>query len=175
MGTGTFGGVMQLVQSPDSVSIYYDVGQGQGFAWVIPIANRPHLPANVRLYRGDAIGRWQGGTLVVDVTNFSGQTNFHVSRENLHLVQRITRTDANTLSIEFTAEDPMTWKRPWTAVQELQKSDDKTTLVLEGGCHEGNYGLLGMLINTRAAEKAFAEGRGPDPATQDNATGGGAN
>jgi hypothetical protein len=175
MGTGTFGGVMQLVQSPDSVSIYYDVGQGQGFAWVIPIANRPHLPANVRLYRGDAIGRWQGGTLVVDVTNFSGQTNFHGSRENLHLVQRFTRTDANTLSIEFTAEDPMTWTRPWTAVQELQKSDDKTTLVLEGGCHEGNYGLLGMLINTRAAEKAFAEGRGPDPATQDNATGGGAN
>ena len=175
MGTGTFGGVMQLVQSPDSVSIYYDVGQGQGFAWVIPITNRPHLPADVRLYRGDAIGRWQGDTLVVDVTNFSSKTNFHGSRENLHLVQRFTRTDANTLSIEFTAEDPRTWTQPWTAVQELQKSDDKTTLVLEGGCHEGNYGLLGMLINTRAAEKAFAEGRGPDPATQDNATGGGAN
>ena len=105
---------MQLVQSPDSVSIYYDVGQGQGFAWVIPITNRPHLPANVRLYRGDAIGRWQGDTLVVDVTNFSNQTNFHGSRENLHLVQRFTRADANTLSIEFTAEDPTTWTRPWT-------------------------------------------------------------
>jgi len=81
--------------------------------------------------------------------------------------------DANTLSVQFTAEDPTTWTRPWTAVQELEKADDKTTLVLEGGCHEGNYGLLGMLLNTRAAEQAFREGKGPDPATQDNATGGG--
>jgi len=175
MGTGTFGGVMQLVQAPDSVSIYYDVGQGSGFAWVIPIANRPHLSKNVQLYRGDAIGHWEGDTLVVDVTNFSDETNFHGSRANLHLIQRLKRVDANTLSVEFTAEDPTTWTRPWTAVQELQKSDDKTTLVLEGGCHEGNYGLLGMLLNTRAAEQAFREGKGPDPAMQDNATGGGDN
>ncbi len=174
MGTGTFGGVMQIVQAPDSVSIYYDVGQGSGFAWVIPITNRPHLPKNIQLYRGDAIGRWEGGTLVVDVTNFSDETNFHGSRENLHLIQRFRRVDANTLSVEFTAEDPTTWTRPWTAIQELEKADEKTTLVLEGGCHEGNYGLLGMMLNTRAAEKAFAEGKGPDPATQDNATGGGA-
>jgi hypothetical protein len=173
MGTGTFGGVMQLVQAPDSVSIYYDIGQGQGFAWVVPITNRPHLPKSVRLYRGDAIGRWEGDTLVVDVTNFSDETSFRGSRENLHLIQRFRRLDANTLQVEFTAEDPTTWTQPWTAVQELEKADDKTTLVLEGGCHEGNYGLLGMLLNTRAAEKAFAEGKGPDPATQDNATGGG--
>lgn len=175
MGTGTFGGVMQLVQAPDSVSIYYDIGQGSGFAWVIPITNRPHLPKSVQLYRGDAIGHWQGDTLVVDVTNFSDETNFHGSRANLHLIQRFKRVDANTLSVEFTAEDPTTWTRPWTAVQELQKSDDKTTLVLEGGCHEGNYGLLGMLLNTRAADQAFREGKGPDPAKQDNATGGGDN
>jgi len=174
MGTGTFGGVMQIVQSPDSVSIYYDVGQGQGFAWVIPITNRPHLPKSVQMYHGDAIGRWEGDTLVVDVTNFSDETNFRGSRENLHLIQRFRRADANTLQVEFTAEDPTTWTRPWTAMQELERADDKTTLVLEGGCHEGNYGLLGMLLNTRAAEKAFAEGKGPDPATQDNATGGGA-
>ena len=173
MGTGTFGGVMQLVQSPDSVSLYYDVGQGQGFAWVIPITNRPHLPKNVQLYHGDAIGHWEGDTLVVDVTNFSDETNFRGSRENLHLIQRFKRVDANTLQVEFTAEDPTTWTQPWMAVQELERADEKTTLVLEGGCHEGNYGLLGMLLNTRAAEKAFAEGKGPDPATQDNATGGG--
>ena len=173
MGTGTFGGVMQLVQSPDAVSIYYDIGQGQGFSWVVPITNRPHLPKSVQLYRGDAIGRWEGDTFVVDVTNFSDETNFRGARENLHLIQRFRRLDANTLQVEFTAEDPTTWTRPWTAVQELERADEKTTLVLEGGCHEGNYGLLGMLLNTRAAEKAFAEGKGPDPATQDNATGGG--
>jgi hypothetical protein len=175
LGTGTFGGVMQLVQSPDSVSIYYDVGQGSGYSWVVPITNRSHLPANVRLYRGDPVGHWDGDTLVVDVTNFSDETNFRGARENLHIVLKFKRVNANTLSVQFTAEDATTWTKPWTAVQELEKTDDKTTLVLEGGCHEGNYGLMGLLINTRAAEKAFREGKGPDPATQDNATGGGDN
>jgi hypothetical protein len=175
LGTGTFGGVMQLVQSPDAVSIYYDVGQGSGYSWVVPITNRPHLPANVRLYRGDPVGHWEGDTLVVDVTNFSDETNFRGARENLHIVLRLKRVNANTLSVQFTAEDPTTWTRTWTAVQELEKNDEKTTLMLEAGCHEGNYGLTGMLINTRAAEKAFREGKGPDPATQDNATGGGDN
>ena len=175
LGTGTFGGVMQVVQSPDSVSIYYDVGQGSGYAWVVPISTRAHLPKSVRLYRGDPIGHWEGDTLVVDVTNFTDETSFHGSRENLHIVERLTRSDANTLQVQFTAEDPTTWVRPWTAMQELEKADEKTTLILEGGCHEGNYGLMGMLINTRAAEQAFRAGKGPDPATQDNATGGGDN
>ncbi len=175
MGTGTFGGVMQLVQSPDSVSLYYDIGQGSGFAWVIPITNRPHLPKNIQLYRGDPIGRWEGDTLIADVTNFGDETDFHGARENLHLVMRFKRVDANTLSVQFTADDPTTWTKPWSAAQELEKADEKTTVVLEPGCHEGNYGLMGMLINTRAAEKAFREGKGPDPATQDNATGGGDN
>jgi len=126
-------------------------------------------------YAGFSTGHWEGDTLVVDVTNFTDETNFHGARENLHVILKFKRVDAKTLSMQFTAEDPMTWTRPWTAVQELEKADDKTTLVLEGGCHEGNYGLTGLLINTRAAEKAFREGKGPDPATQDNATGGGDN
>jgi hypothetical protein len=172
MGTGTFGGILQLVQSPSSVSIYYDIGQGSGFAWVIPITTRAHLPRTVQLYRGDAIAHWESDTLVIDVTNFSDETNFRGARENLHLIERIKRADANALAIEMTVEDSTTWPRPWTAVQELEKADDKTTLVLEGGCHEGNYGLLGMLLNTRAADQAFKAGTGPDPATQDNATGG---
>ena len=175
LGTGTFGGVMQIVQSPDSVSIYYDVGQGSGYSWVVPITNRPHLPKNIQLYRGDPIGHWEGPMLVIDVTNFSDETNFHGSRESLRIIERLRRVDANTLSVQFTAEDPTTWTQSWTAVQELDKADEKTTLVLEGGCHEGNYGLMGMLLNTRAAEKAFREGKGPDPAKQDNATGGGDN
>jgi hypothetical protein len=175
LGTGTFGGVMQIVQSPDSVSIYYDIGQGSGYAWVVPITNRPHLPSHLRLYRGDPIGHWEGDMLVIDVTNFSDETNFHGSREHLHIIERFKRVDAHTLSVQFTAEDPTTWTKPWTSVQDLDRADEKTTLVLEGGCHEGNYGLTGMLLNTRAAEKAFREGKGPDPATQDNATGGAVN
>jgi hypothetical protein len=170
---GNFGGVMRIVESPDSVDIYYDVGQGTGFNRTIPITNRPHLPKGVRQYWGDSIARWEGDTLVVDVTNFSQETEFRGSRENLHLIERYKRIDPSTLQITITAEDPTTWVKPFTFVQELRKNADRPNMVYEGGCHEGNYGLLGMLANTRAAEKAFAEGRGPDPALEDNATGGG--
>jgi hypothetical protein len=170
---GNFGGVMRVVESTDSVDIYYDIGQGTGFNRVIPITNRPHLPKEIHLYWGDSIARWDGDTLVVDVTNFSEEAEFRGSRENLHLIERYKRIDPSTLQITTTAEDPATWVKPFTFVQELRKNADKPNMVYEGGCHEGNYGLLGMMVNTRAAEKAFAEGKGPDPATQDNATGGG--
>ena len=170
---GNFGGVMRIVESPDSVDLYYDVGQGTGFNRTVPITNRPHLPKEVRQYWGDSIARWEGDTLVVDVTNFSQETDFRGSRENLHLIERYKRIDPTTLQITIAAEDPKTWVNPFTFVQELRKNADKPNMVYEGGCHEGNYGLLGMLANTRAAEQAFAEGRGPDPALQDNATGGG--
>ena len=169
---GNFGGVTRIVESTDSVDLYYDVGQGTGFNRMIPITNRPHLPKDVRQYWGDSIARWEGDTLVVDVTNFSQETDFRGSRKNLHLIERYKRIDPTTLQITITAEDPTTWVKPFTFVQELRKNADKPNVVYEGGCHEGNYGLLGMLANTRSAEKAFAEGRGPDPALQDNATGG---
>jgi hypothetical protein len=171
---GNFGGVMRITQSPTSVNIYYDIGQGSGFDRAIPITDRPHLPREVRQYWGDSRGRWEGNMLVVDVTNFTQETDFHGSRENLHLIERYKRLDSTTLQIITTAGDPTTWTKPFTFVQEFRKNADKPNMVYEGGCHEGNYGLLGMLINMRAAEKAFADGRGPDPARQDNATGGGA-
>jgi hypothetical protein len=169
---GSWGGVMRIVQSPDSVDIYYDVYQGWGFNRTIPIANRSHLPRDVRQYWGDSIAHWEGDTLVVDVTNFSQKTNFRGSRQNLHVIERYKRVDATTLQITITAEDPTTWVKPFTFVQELTKNADKSNMVYEAGCQEGNYGLLGMLANTRAAETLFAEGKGPDPATEDNATGG---
>ena len=169
---GNFGGVIRIIESPDSVDFYYDVGQGSGFNRTIPITNRPHLPKEIHQYWGDSIARWEGDTLVVDTTNFSQETEFRGSRENLHLIERYKRISPTTLQITTTAEDSSTWVRPFTFVQELRKNADKPNMVYEGGCHEGNYGLLGMLINTRAAEKAFAEGRGPDPALEDNATGG---
>src|SRR6202521_6182061 len=169
---GNFGGVMRIIESHDSIDISYDIGQGTGFNRVIPITNRTHLPKNIHQYWGDSIARWEGDTLVVDVTNFSEETNFRGSRENLHLIERYKRIDPATLQITITAEDPTTWVKPFTFVQELRKHADKPNMVYEGGCHEGNYGLLGMVVNTRAAEKAFAEGKGPDPALEDNATGG---
>src|SRR6267378_1014989 len=90
---GNFGGVMRIVESPDSVDMYYDIGQGTGFNRTIPITNRPHLPKDVHQYWGDSIARWEGETLVVDVTNFSQKTNFRGSRENLHLIDALVALD----------------------------------------------------------------------------------
>jgi hypothetical protein len=163
----------RIVQSPGALTMFYDTGQGQGFHRIIPTNGSPHLPSNIRQWWGDARGRWEGNTLVVDTTNFTSQTDYRGSRENLHLVERFTRVAANRLNYEVTIDDPTTFTRSWTvAVPWMQQSETENRL-FEPTCHVGNYGLVGMLANTRAAEKTFAEGKGPDPATQDIATGGG--
>jgi hypothetical protein len=166
-----FGGYRRIVQSPGSVSIFYDTGQGQGWQRIIPITGSPHLPSSIRQRFGDARGRWEGDTLVVDVANFSPKFSFLDARENLHLVERWTRLDANTIEYSVTIEDPTTWTRPWTVKQELSRQDEQANRIYyEPRCHEGNYGLPTMLLGTRAQERAFARGEGPDPATKDTAT-----
>jgi hypothetical protein len=163
---GAAGFFPQIIQSPHSVSIFYDTGQGQGWQRVIPITDRPHLPSRVRQWWGDSRGRWEGETLVVDVTNFSPKTDYQGSRENLHLIERFTRRDANTLEYEVTIEDPTTWTRSWTARQEWTKQSDQANRIYkEPRCHEGNHGMPALLAGARAEERAFARGRGPDPAT----------
>lgn len=164
--SGAAGFVLQIGQSKGVVSIFYDTGQGQGWQRVIPITDRPHLPAHMRFWWGDARGRWEGNTLVVDVTNFSAKTDFQGSRENLHLVERWTRTDAQTIEYEVTVEDLTTWTQPWTIRQELAKQPDAPNRIYkEPRCHEGNHGMPAMLSGARAGERAFAQRRGPDPAT----------
>jgi hypothetical protein len=168
-----FSGYRRIVQSPTSVAIFYDTGQGQGWQRIIPVSTSPHLPAAVRQRFGDSRGRWEGKTLVVDVTNFSPKRDFRGSREHLHLVERWTRLDAMTLEYVVTVEDSTTWARSWTVKQELKVQDAKANRIYyEPRCHEGNFGMAGMLINSRAEERAFAQGKGPDPATRDNSTGG---
>ena len=163
---GAAGYFLQIVQSPGAVSIFYDTGQGQGWQRSIPVTDRPHLPPDVRQWHGDSRGRWDGNTLVVDVTNFSPKTDFHGSRENLHVVERWTRLDAETIEYVATMEDPTTWTRPWTVTFELSRQSDAANRIYkEPRCHEGNYGMPGLLAGARAEERAFAEGRGPDPAT----------
>src|SRR5262245_21121315 len=81
-----FGGFRRIVQSPGSVAILYDTGQGQGWQRIIPITQNPHIPSSMRQRFGDSRGHWEGNTLVVDVTNFSPKFNFLDARENLHLV-----------------------------------------------------------------------------------------
>ena len=166
-----FGGYRRIVQSPEAVSIFYDVGQGQGWQRTIPLNGGPHLPQSIRERFGDSRGHWEGNTLVVDVTNFSPKSDFMGARQNLHLVERWTRTDAKTLEYSVTIEDPTTWTKPWTVKQEMTRQDEQANRIYyEPRCHEGNYGLPALLIGTRAEETAFAKGRGPNPATKDSAT-----
>ena len=108
-------------------------------------------------------------TFEVDVTNFSPKTDFRGSRENLHLVERWTRTGPTTLAYVVTIEDPTVWTRPWIVTQEFAKqSDQQNRVYYEPRCIEGNYGLPGLLRGVRMEEFALAEGRGPDPANRDN-------
>lgn len=173
-GLPDFVGFRRIVQSPRSVAIAYDTGQGQGWQRVFWVTDRPHLPGHIRLWWGDSRGRWDGPTLVVDVTNFTPKGEYRGSREGLHLVERWTRIDAETIEYAVTIDDPATWTKPWTVKQELKKQDERPNRIYyEPRCHEGNYGLAGMFANSRAEERAFAAGRGPDPATKDNATAGG--
>jgi hypothetical protein len=165
------GSFRRIVQTPGGISIFYDVSQGQGWQRSIVMDGRPHLPANVRQWYGDSRGHWEGNTLVIDVTNFSPKTDFQGSRENLHLVERWTRTGPTSLEYVVTIEDLAVWTRPWTVRQDFaRQSDQENRLYYEPRCIEGNYGLPGLMRGARAEEFAFAEGRGPHPATKDSAT-----
>jgi hypothetical protein len=167
------GSYRRIVQTPGGIAIFYDVGQGQGWQRNIVMDGSPHLPAHIRQWYGDSRGHWEGNALVIDVTNFSPKTDFEGSRENLHLVERWTRTGPATLGYEVTMEDPTVWTRPWTVKEEFAKqSDQENRLYYEPRCIEGNFGLPGLLHGRRVEELAFAQGRGPDPRTIDNVKGG---
>jgi hypothetical protein len=100
---------------------------------------------------GDSRGRWEGQTLVVDTIGFTDKTAFRGSSDRLHLIERFTRVDAETIEYRFTAEDPSTWTRPFTAMFPLKKT---TGPIYEYACHEGNArSMIGMLRGARAQEK----------------------
>ncbi len=162
----------RIVQTPGGIAMFYDVGQGQGWQRNIVMDGSPHLPSGIRQWYGDSRGHWEGNTLIIDVTNFSAKTDFQGSRENLHLVERWTRTGPNTLEYVVTIEDPTVWTKPWKVTQEFtRQSEQENRIYYEPRCNEGNYAHPGLLRGARVQEVAFAEGRGPDPATRDSATG----
>jgi hypothetical protein len=170
-GTAYGGSFRRIVQTPGGISIFYDVGQGQGWQRNIVMNGSPHLPADIRQWYGDSRGHWEGNTLVIDVTNFSPKTDFQGSRENLHLVERWTRSGPNMLEYVVTIDDPTVWQRPWTVKHEFNKqSEQENRIYYEPRCVEGNYGLPGLIRAARVEDLAFSEGRGPDPAIKDNAT-----
>jgi len=137
---------LQIVQTPAYVMILQEMIHD---ARIIPMDGRPHMPGSVRRWLGDSRGRWEGDTLVVDTTNFTDKTNFRGSRDNLHVVERFTRVDENTIRYEFTVADPTTWTSPWSA--ELPLAKDKGP-IYEYACHEGNYSLAGILRGARVQE-----------------------
>jgi hypothetical protein len=159
-------GVPRLGGNASSYNSYYEIVQHPGYvvllgeaihdARVIPLDGRPHLPANIRLWHGDSVGRWEGSTLVVDTTNFSAKSNFMGSSEHLHLVERFTRVDADTISYEITLDDATTWTRPWAAVVRLKKTGDK---MFEYACHEGNYDIVRTILSGAHADGPAADRR----------------
>ena len=173
-GSGDYGaGTSRLVQSPGYVTIYVEYGHGGGAVRIIPADGSPHLPPQIHQRLGDSRGRWEGNTLVVDTTNFSPGAEIQTigqwtlgprgSKGHLHLVERFTRVDANTLEREITIDDPTTWTRPWTVLLELGKNDERANRIYESSCHEGNFGMLGILAGARAQEKKAAQAAGKQP------------
>jgi hypothetical protein len=141
----------QIVQTPDHVVILAEMIHD---ARIIPLDGRPHLPAHLRFWMGDSVGRWDGDTLVVETTNFTDKTNYRGSTVNLRLVERFTRTAQDILTYRVTVDDPTTFTQPWTIELPVRRSDGA---IYEYACHEGNYGLEGILRGHRAEEKAAAE------------------
>ena len=140
----------KIVQTPDSIMILTEMIHD---ARVVRM-NAEHLPSDMRRWMGDSVGHWDGDTLVIDTTNFTGKTRFRGSTQNLHVVERLTRIDDKTLLYRFTVEDPDTWDRPWTGEMTWPATNQP---LLEYACHEGNYALGDVMKGARVQEAEDAK------------------
>ena len=147
---------LQVFQTPDHVMLLTEMVHT---VRAVPLDGRPPLPEHIRQWSGDARGRWEGDTLVIETTNFVDDRRWTTSNpmgalgssESLTLVERLTRIDADTLEYRFTVTDPEWWPRPWTASIPMRRSDAP---LFEYACHEGNYSMPNMLAGARAEERA---------------------
>ncbi len=144
----------QIVQTRDAVVVHAEMIHE---ARIIHLDGRPHLPPAIRLWTGDSIGRWEGNTLVVDTTNFNDGGGFYGDAggnfgwdRNLHLVERFSLFDADTLLYQFEVDNPTAFTRSWKGELTMARS---TGNIYEFACHEANYSLENMLRGFRAAEK----------------------
>jgi hypothetical protein len=152
----------KIVQTPDNVTILIELNHETR---VIPLDGPPPLPVEIQQWIGDSRGRWEGDTLVVETRNlkFNEQSRFGVqylngiSDENLHVVERFTPTDDDTILYQATIEDPTVFTRPWTVEIPLRRTPGP---IYEVACHEGNYGLANILSGHRAEERAAARESG---------------
>lgn len=153
MMPGAYNNNVELLQAPGYVLIFNEMIHDFR---IVPLDARPQIDRNVRQWMGSSRGRWEGNTLVVETTNFTPKRNFRGATGNLHLIERFTRTDANTLEYKYTVTDPSVFTRPWTASIPMTRSSEP---IYEYACHEGNYGLTNILSGARAEEKAEGAGR----------------
>jgi len=117
---------------------------------VITLDKRAHVAPTVRQWLGDSRGHWEGDTLVVDTTNYKPRSFMSRSSEQLHVVERLSLSSPDTLRYEITINDPGTWTKPWSLMIPLKRADHP---MWEYGCHEGNYGMAGILTGARAEER----------------------
>lgn len=157
---------LRLVQTPNHVLLFTEMVHD---ARIVPLDGRPHLLEHISKWSGDSLGHWEGDTLVVETTNFTDKTPaFQLplgsldnpseigvvgSGENLHLIERFTRTSESQLIYEYTVSDPTTFTKPFTVAITLRATEDQ---IFEYACHEGNHAMVGMLKGARTLEKEAA-------------------
>jgi hypothetical protein len=149
---------LRILQTPGYIAVVTEMIHE---ARIIPTDGRPFVSEKLRQWTGDSRGRWEGDTLVIETSRFSDQADFLAppgsrfvgAGMQLHLVERLRRTDAQSIDYQLTVEDPATWARPWTLAFPLVKTDN---LIYEYACHEGNYNMLNMLRTARSVPASVA-------------------
>src|SRR5688572_5485246 len=152
MSPAIYGNAYDITQAPGVVAIRYEMIHETR---IIPLDNSPR--ANLQPYMGQARGRWEGDTLVVESTNFSDRSRFRNGSAKLRLVERFKPVAADKIEWSVTVVDPDTWARPWTYGMQLTQDPDQT--LFEYACHEGNYAMRNILSAGRAADAAAAQGK----------------
>jgi hypothetical protein len=148
---GPYNNNLQIVQTPGNIVLFTEMIHD---ARIVPMDGRSHAGPDIRDYLGDSRGHWEGDTLVVDTINFREENLFRGSGAHLHLVERFTLLDRDTLEYRFTVSDPSTWTRPWTVSFPMTRTEGP---IYEYACHEGNYGLMNILSAARWQEKTAEE------------------
>ena len=156
---GSYNSNLQVFQTPDHIVLFTEMVHQ---ARIVPLDGRPHVSPVIRQWLGDARGYWDGDTLVVESRNFTPKRSSFITASTnavgeggaLHLTERFTRIDGDTLHYEYTVNDPVTFTRPFTVSQMLTSTDGP---IFEYACHEGNYGLANALAGARAKEREMAE------------------
>ncbi len=143
----------QIVQTPGHVAIRYEM---MAETRIIPLDGRPALNPRVKQWMGNSRGRWEGDTLVVETTGYSDKTTFRfpAANDSLRVIERFKRVGKNDIDYQFTVDNPVMYTRPWTAVLPLTATEGP---IYEYACHEGNYGIAGVLSGHRAQEQAAEE------------------